>query len=97
MGTVTCPSCGASFDELANRYRTSLLAEVRAKIPAPHHQAPEREIDEAASVTCPQCGAVFVGNYRFFGFLSPRGMKITLGTFLLVCIAFIGYALSSGI
>ena len=69
MEMETCPKCGAHFyaDEAwANRTVASLL-------PAGWEQLDTQ-------VRCPGCAQVFpAAAFRYFGFLSPRGLKIAVG------------------
>jgi uncharacterized C2H2 Zn-finger protein len=81
MDLETCPKCGVRFpaaEAWANRDSVlRLLYTVIASLDT--------------RVRCPSCGFVFPATeVRYFGFLSPRGMKILFGVLVL-------YALVGGL
>jgi hypothetical protein len=58
------------------------------------HKAPEAWIDESAQVICPGCNHVFASEaVRFFGVLSPKGIKILIGLFVYGFLIFAMFAL----
>lgn len=95
MPTVTCPSCGTSFERRGNELGSGVVAEVRREL-ASGHRSPEQQIEDAASVRCPECHSVFVGDYRFFGFLGVGGMKLLFGALMLLLIVAIYYVALAG-
>jgi hypothetical protein len=43
-------------------------------------------------VKCPSCGKIFDATaFRFFGFVTPKAMKLGLGVFLVVFIGCVAY------
>ena len=47
------------------------------------HKSPELWVDESSFVKCPSCKTEFKSeSVRFFGFLSPVGMKIFIALFI---------------
>ncbi|TAK90577.1 MAG: hypothetical protein EPO06_08135 [Burkholderiaceae bacterium] len=73
MNDEQCPKCGAVFPASrawANRTVTMLIL-------APALQ------DLDTRVQCPSCGNVFQATaFRFFGFVSPRALRIAIGFFM---------------
>ncbi len=58
------------------------------------HEAPEAWIDESAEVRCPACNHVFTSEaVRFFGVLSPKGLKILIRLFVFGFLVFAMFAL----
>ena len=77
MDDEQCPKCGAMFPAeraWAKRSLTMLLF-------APTLQ------ELGARVRCPACGTEFPATeFRFFGFVSPRAMRIALGLFVAILV-----------
>jgi len=72
MDDEQCPSCGAAFP--ADRAWANRSAKALFLAPA------LQDLD--TRVRCPSCGVVFQARaFRFFGFVSPRTMKIVVGLF----------------
>jgi len=84
MDDEQCPKCGAVFPAnraWANRTVTMLLL-------APAMQ------DLDTRVRCPSCGSVFEATqFRFFGFITLRALRIILGLFVVVLVVFAIYFL----
>ena len=73
MADERCPKCGAVFPAdraWARRTVTGLFFSVALQ-------------DLDTRVRCPSCGNVFEATeFRFFGFVPPRAMKIGVGLFV---------------
>ena len=97
MAKVICPKCDSNFEASQARTYKGLLADLRNSLHATY-KAPEHRIDESSFVRCPDCGAEFKSEaVRYFGILSPKGVKILLGLFVFgfFCVAL--YVLFSSI
>jgi DNA-directed RNA polymerase subunit RPC12/RpoP len=82
MGALaTCPTCRTEFEATTNRNYRGLLHEMFVS----EYTSPEERIRKSSGVRCPHCGTEFPSNtVRFFGFLSPIGMR---NLFLIVVLA----------
>jgi hypothetical protein len=88
MNQTLCPSCNQQFD--TEKARVSLgMKSTASEIMEMNtgSQGWEGLAQDCATVECPHCKHRFVSDsYRYFGFLTPRGLIRTLkvGTGLLV-------------
>jgi len=80
----TCPKCGAHFPANdAWAHRSALVG-----VLAPGWQSLDTR------VRCPGCAHVFPAEaIRYFGFLSPNGMKVVVGSIILAIVLGATYAL----
>lgn len=93
MREEVCPKCGLKFDAKARRTYGGIGHDLKKQVQAVH-KAPEAWIDESAEVKCPACNHVFTSEaVRFFGVLSPKGMKIIIGLFVFGFLVFAMFAL----
>jgi uncharacterized Zn-finger protein len=93
MREAVCPKCGSKFDTIAQRTYRGIGHDIKKQVQTVH-KAPEAWIDESAEVKCPGCNHVFTSEaVRFFGILSPKGMKILIGLFVFVFLVFAMFAL----
>ena len=84
MDDEQCPKCGSIFP--ANRAWASRTVAMLFIAPA------LQDLD--TRVRCPSCGKIFQATeYRFFGFVSPKAMKISLGLFVVALLSFVIYFL----
>ena len=71
-----CPHCRADVNVRANRVYPGILRDI---VSANVDASPEAQIASASLVKCPKCGTQFSSNaIRFFGVLSPGGMRYLL-------------------
>jgi uncharacterized C2H2 Zn-finger protein len=96
MTEAICPKCNKVFD--AQDSRTYSAKKDIKEIIEEGHKAPEIWIDESSMVRCPNCGNEFKSEaVRYFGILSPQGMKIFIGLFIFVFICFALWALVTSV
>jgi DNA-directed RNA polymerase subunit RPC12/RpoP len=79
-----CPKCGAKFPaDRAWANRSLVMAALSPGL---------QQLD--TRVRCPRCAYVFESvEFRFFGFVRPRAMRIGLGIFALVMVVGVIYFL----
>lgn len=84
MEDERCPKCGAVFPaERAWANRPLAMLQLAPSL-----------VDLDTRVRCPTCGTVFEAtSFRFFGFITPRAMRIGLGLFVVGMVAFGVYLL----
>ena len=92
--TISCPKCNSSFnskDFLSTKISDidsffNVLGQLRSK---PLFCGERRNIlDESNVVICPSCGHKFsISQYKYFGFLTLKAVKILLIIFFSVFIA----------
>jgi len=91
MSEAVCPRCHSSFEASSARVLPGVLSEL---VSSPRFRAEKQLIDANANVLCPKCGLVFPSEaVRFFGILSPRGLRIFLGLFVAAFLAVVLYVL----
>lgn len=83
MSVVTCSKCGAKFTPPPPQsVSEALLSERRFLDVAP-------ELRHAETAACPRCGhQQSIRTYKFFGFLSPNGVRVVIGLILGGMLAF---------
>ena len=84
MEPIQCPKCGVAFNASEHRAHPGLLTEL---LTADSMASPEERIRSASVLRCPSCTHEFPSEaVRFFGVLSPTGMRYlviaVLGAFL---------------
>ena len=84
-----CPRCGTVFNATHARVYPGILRDL---FRTPMLRSIDRVIAESATVRCPQCGHRFASvAVRFFGVLSPLGLKTFIGVMLVIIFSGIGY------
>ena len=87
--SARCPHCGATVDVVANRVYPGLLREL---ISSDADASPEAQIESASLLACPTCGTQFQSDaVRFFGMLTPRGVRYLFIAVVILIAAFWGY------
>jgi hypothetical protein len=95
MKTATCPNCASKFKPSINRAYKGVVKDYRDYMHS-GRKVPEKWIDESSMVRCPNCGNEFKSEaVRFFGLLSPKGLKIFIGIYVFGFICFALWALVS--
>jgi len=93
MSEALCPKCGLRFEARDKRTYEGIMHDLNPAVQGAR-KAPEALIDESAQVKCPGCHEIFTSEaLRFFGILSPKGLKILLALFTLGLFAFAMYVL----
>jgi uncharacterized C2H2 Zn-finger protein len=83
MPEAECPKCGLKFDAKSQRTYKGIGHDIKTSIQG-FRKPPEVWIDESAQVRCPNCNAVFTSQaLKYFGIISPKGMKVLIGLFVL--------------
>jgi hypothetical protein len=93
MPKAVCPKCGLKFDATTQRTYRGIGHDLKKQVQGVY-KAPEAWIYESAQVNCPGCNEVFTSEaIKSFGILSPKGLKIFIGLFMVGFLAFAMYAL----
>ncbi|MEW6674204.1 MAG: hypothetical protein AB1427_21120 [Thermodesulfobacteriota bacterium] len=88
-----CPKCGLNFNAKFHRTYKGIGGDIKEQVQGVH-KAPEIWIDESAQVICPGCNELFTSQaIKYFGILSPKGLKIFIGLFMAGFLAFAMFAL----
>jgi uncharacterized Zn-finger protein len=97
MSEVLCPKCGLRFEARDKRTYEGIMHDVNIAVQGAR-KAAEVWIDESAQVKCPGCNKLFTSEaVKFFGILSPKGVKILLALFAFGFFAFAMYVLFKSI
>ena len=93
MRETVCPKCRMKFEVRGHRTYQGIGQDIGKQVQSVQ-KAPEAWIDESAEVKCPGCNHAFTSEAaRFFGVLSPKGMKILIGLFVFGFLVFAMFAL----
>jgi endogenous inhibitor of DNA gyrase (YacG/DUF329 family) len=91
MKKTICPECKTRFDPKKHREYAGIRADFEDRLNKVH-TPPDKWIDESSMVKCPKCGNEFVSNsVKFFGILSPKGLKILITFYVLAFLCFALY------
>lgn len=98
MKTSKCPNCKEEFDTDKARTYPGLGRDLWDKFTGKRGYEPaEQEIDRCALIECPRCRHQFPGeDVRFFGFLSPKALKIAMAVSVTIFILIVLYNLIIG-
>jgi uncharacterized C2H2 Zn-finger protein len=93
MAETACPKCNARFAASKNRSYRGIKTDFIQRLHG-GDTAPERWVDESSFMRRPSCGMQFKSEaVRFFGILSPKGLKIFIGLFVLAFLCIVLYIL----
>ena len=95
---MNCPKCKAEFETANARTYPGAAQDFWDKFTGKRgYETPEDEINRAALVECPECHSQIVSeDVRFFGFLSPKAMKILIAVFVSAFIVIVIYIAATG-
>ena len=82
MQKAICPNCETNFDVNKHRRYKGIKQDFIDQLQKAHIP-PEKWVDESSLVNCPKCKKIFISEgIRFFGILSPKGLKVVIGLFV---------------